>query len=233
MLRDLLPPTVATDAVEGDDSGAFLFPEELAAVERAIEHRKREHAIGRSCARRALGQLGFAPVPILSGPKREPLWPAGVVGSITHCEGYSAAAVAKDSELLAVGIDAELHAPLPEGVFQRIARPEEREQLAAASPGTHWDRLLFSAKEATYKAYYPLAQAWLGFEQATITFDERTRTFEARLLVEPVRAGSRLLARFEGRYAVHRNWVLTAIGVTVGSSDIRNFQNPPQGAESA
>jgi len=213
VIRELLPPTVVAETVEGDDPGAFLFPEELAAVERAIERRKREHAIGRGCARRALSQLGFAPVPILSGKKREPLWPAGVVGSITHCEGFSAAAVAKDSELLAIGIDAEVHGPLPEGVLERISLPEERERLANAPAGTHWDRLLFSAKEATYKAYYPLAQAWLGFEQASITFDELNRSFEVRLLVDPIRAGSRTLDRFHGRYAIHRNWVLTAIAL--------------------
>lgn len=211
MLSEILPPTVVVDAVEGDDPEAFLFPEELVAVARAIEHRKREHAIGRSCARRALARLGYPPLPILSGPKREPLWPAGVVGSITHCRGYSAAAVAKDSQLLAIGIDAELHAPLPEGVFERISLPEERERLATAPAGVHWDRLLFSAKEATYKAYYPLARAWLGFDQAAIAFDPDARTFEARLLVEPVRARSLSLQRFHGRFAIHGGWVLTAI----------------------
>jgi 4'-phosphopantetheinyl transferase EntD len=213
VFRELLPPTAVVEVVEGDDPDAFLFPEELAAVDRAIDRRKREHAIGRSCARRALTRLGLPPLPILSGPKREPLWPDGVVGSITHCEGYSAAAVAKSSQLLAIGIDAEEHAPLPAGVLERIALPEERERLGAASADTHWDRLLFSAKEATYKAYYPLAKAWLGFEQAAITFDADTGTFQVRLLVEPIRAGSRTLRGFEGRFAIQRNWVLTAIAV--------------------
>jgi 4'-phosphopantetheinyl transferase EntD len=213
VLRELLPPTAVVEAVEGDDPGAFLFAEELAAVERAIDRRKREHAIGRSCARRALSRLGFAPAPILSGPKREPLWPDGVVGSITHCRGYSAAAVAKNSQLLAIGIDAEEHAPLPAGVLERIALPEERERLAAASTDTHWDRVLFSAKEATYKAYYPLAKAWLGFDQAAITFDAESGTFQVRLLVEPIRAGSRTLRGFDGRFAIHRDWVLTAIAL--------------------
>ena len=218
MLRELLPPTVATEAVEGDDPSAALFPEELAAVERAIDRRKREHAIGRSCARRALGQLGFPPLPILNGPKREPLWPAGVVGSITHCDGYSAAAVAKERDLLALGIDAELHAPLPRGVLERISLPEERARLAAAAPGTHWDRLLFSAKEATYKAYYPLTKAWLGFEQASISFDESARTFEVHLLVEPIRAGGRAIGHLRGRYAVYGSWVLAAIAVNAAES---------------
>lgn len=215
MLREILPPNVYVEAVEGDDPEAFLFPEELATVERAIEHRKREHAIGRSCARRALAQLGFAPSPILSGPKHEPLWPAGVVGSITHCKGYSAAAVAKDSRLLAIGIDAEVHAPLPEGVLERVSLREERERLGNAPQGTHWDRLLFSAKEATYKVYYPLTKAWLGFEQAAISFDPDAGTFEVRLLVEPIHTRSLSLQRFQGRFAIHGDWVLTAIALAV------------------
>ena len=66
------------------------------------------------------------------GAKREPLWPAGVVGSITHCDGYRAAAVARATDLATVGIDAEPHEPLPDGVLAAIALPAEPPRAARA-----------------------------------------------------------------------------------------------------
>ena len=100
-----------------------------------------------------------------------------MVGSITHCAGYRACAVARAAHVAGVGIDAEPHAPLPAGVLGQIARPEERPLLARAGrtePAVHWDRLLFCAKEAVYKVWFPLAACWLGFEDAVLTLDPAT-----------------------------------------------------------
>jgi 4'-phosphopantetheinyl transferase EntD len=82
----------------------------------------------------------------------------------------------------------------------------------------HWDRLLFSAKESVYKAWFPLANRWLGFEDAVLAIDPCRRSFEARLLVPgPALAGGRL-TMFSGRWLVRDGLVLTAIGV-VGERD--------------
>src|SRR5262245_21280577 len=113
MIERLLPDYVACAESQGDDSSATLLPEEAPAVGRAIEARIREFTTARSCARRAMARFGVPPRPILSGPRREPLWPDGYVGSITHCDGYRAAAVARQQDALAIGIDAEPHEPLP------------------------------------------------------------------------------------------------------------------------
>jgi 4'-phosphopantetheinyl transferase EntD len=146
-------------------------------------------------------------VPILRGPTREPLWPPGVVGSITHCRGYRAAAVARQSDIWTIGIDAEPHEALPSGVAESVLIDSETAWLAAAPPGFHWDRVFFSAKESVYKAWFPLMQRWLGFEEAAVTFDPTAFTFEARILVPaPVPV-------FRGRYAVHEQLVLTAIAL--------------------
>ena len=75
-----------------------------------------------------------------------------------------------------VGIDAEPHEPLPPDVAGAIALDEElvgRAELTAADSAVCWDRLLFSAKETVYKAWFPLTHRWLGFEQASITIDPR------------------------------------------------------------
>lgn len=105
---------------------------------------------------------------------REPQWPSSLVGSITHTRGFRAAAVAPRSVLSSVGIDTELNCPLPDGVEESVTVTGEPQMLAAlarAVPLTHWGRLLFSAKEVVYKAWYPLTGRWLGFEDARLTID--------------------------------------------------------------
>jgi 4'-phosphopantetheinyl transferase EntD len=216
VIERILPgPIVAVEA--GDDERAVtLFPEEAAMVGRAVEKRRREFATGRDCAHRALERLGVPAGPVLAGNRGEPVWPAGVVGSITHCRGYRGCAVASAKDLAAVGIDAEPHEPLSAGLVEKVAGVEERSGLAEltrAEPEIAWDRLLFSAKEALYKAWYPLTERWLGFEDAVLTIDRRERTFAARLLVSGPRLGGAELRGFEGRWRVAEGLVLSAVAV--------------------
>ncbi|MBA9005548.1 4'-phosphopantetheinyl transferase family protein [Thermomonospora cellulosilytica] len=207
MIERILPPSAAAVCVYGDVPDAFLFPEEEAMVRRAVERRRREFASVRWCARRALADLGEPPGPILRGERGAPRWPHGVVGSMTHCEGYRAAAVARAGDVRAIGIDAEPHLPLPEGVLESVARPEEHGALGMTGPGVHADRLLFSAKEAVYKAWFPLTGRWLGFEQASVTFAP-DGTFTARLL-----APDPPLPVFHGRWAVDGGLIATAVTI--------------------
>lgn len=118
MIGDLLPPNVAAAEAWEDPTDAGLFPDEEALVANAVAKRRSEFATARRCAREALARLGMPPAPILSGPKREPQWPVDVVGSITHCEGYRAAAVARAGDVRALGIDAEPHAAFPTGSWR-------------------------------------------------------------------------------------------------------------------
>src|SRR5690242_4153856 len=102
VIEQLLPAGVAAAEEFQDRLDAALFPAEAAQIQGAVEARRREFATGRHCARQALAALGVPATPLLSGGHREPLWPAGVVGSITHCTGYRAAAVAPDERLAAI-----------------------------------------------------------------------------------------------------------------------------------
>lgn len=216
MLQAVLPAGVVCVESFADLPEAPLFPSEAAVVAGAVEKRRQEFATVRHCARQALGQLGLPPVPLLPGERGAPQWPAGVVGSMTHCQGYRAAALARSAELLAIGIDAEPNDALPEGVPRLVLRQEEAQmlaELAAGAPDVHWDRLLFSAKESVYKAWYPLARRWLDFHEASVTIFANGR-FEARLLVPgPVVAG-RPLAGFTGRWVASNGLVVTGIGLT-------------------
>lgn len=215
-LRALLPSAVAVAESRCDASEDQLFPAEREVISNAVSKRRAEFSTVRACARLALAELGYQPVPILPGLRGAPGWPAGVVGSMTHCLEFRAAALAHDWQIASIGIDAEPHGPLPEGVLKLVARPEERRRLSeldARSPQVHWDLVLFSIKEAVYKAWFPLTERWLDFQEASVQIDPSRRCFEAALLVTgPVLAGREVTA-FCGRFAVDDELVLTAIAI--------------------
>lgn len=216
MIDELVPATVVAVEAFGDPADPVaLFPEEEAVVARAVAKRRNEFTTARACARAALAKLGLPPVPIVPGLRGAPGWPTGVVGSITHCAGYRACALAFDTDVLTIGLDAEPNEVLPNGVLDMVASAEERvwlRELATASPDAHWDRLLFSAKESVYKAWFPLTQRWLGFEEAAVTA-ATDGTFSARLLVPGPVVRGRALTGFDGRWLVRDGLVLTTIVV--------------------
>jgi 4'-phosphopantetheinyl transferase EntD len=193
-----------------DDS--LLFDEERALVAAVAPGRYRDFVLGRRCARLAVEGLGLAPTPILVGERRQPLWPTGVVGAITHTDGYVAAAVARAGEVASIGIDAEADEQLPDGVGRRIVRPDERRLLALDDVGVAAiDRLIFSVKEAVYKAWFPLTGEWLGFLDARLELDPVGRRFAAHVLVDaPVVHGHRLQV-FEGRYVSVDGVIITTV----------------------
>lgn len=196
MIEGLLPRLAVSSEARHDPPEAVLLPAEEAIVARAVPKRRREFATGRWCARQALARLGLPPSAILAGPAGQPLWPDGIVGSITHCAGYRAAAVAWSGDVGALGIDAEPHAPLPDGVLDTVASDDERahlRRLADHAPDVHWDRLLFSAKESAYKAWYPTGGRILEFEEATVALDP-DGTLSARLVDGTALTGRWLVA---------------------------------------
>ncbi len=213
MLQDLVPPHVATACRTGDGSAVSRFPAEAALIAGAVASRRREFTTARCCARQALATLGVGPAPILRRPHGEPAWPAGVVGSITHCRGFRAAAVALASKARAIGIDAEPHAPLPQDVRGLVLRPEEERRAASTPGGICWDLLVFAAKECVYKAWFPLAGAWLDHADAAVSWDAREWSFCAELLGQPGLARSLRLEVLHGRFAVRNGLLLAAITV--------------------
>ncbi len=214
MIGDILPPEVVVHEAFGDVPDVVLFPAEEAVIAQAVDKRRREFATARACARAALAELGLPPAPIVPGVRGAPQWPAGVVGSITHCAGYRASAVARDRDVVTVGLDAEPHDDLPPGVLAVVASSGEQARLAALAavqPQVCWDRLLFSAKESVYKAWFPLTLRWLNFEDACVDFDRAAQTFTARLLVDGPVVNGAALTGFDGRWLVRDGLIATAI----------------------
>lgn len=198
-----------------DPAGLAPLPDEEPLVAKSVAKRRNEFVTVRYCARLALEQLGQPPVPILKGEKGEPLWPGGVVGSLTHCQGFRGAVVGQADAVRSVGIDAEPHDVLPDGVLDAVSLPAERAELSALPTGRHWDRILFCAKEATYKVWFPLTKRWLGFEDAHITFgvDQAggAGDFVSRILIDPAALAGPPLTELRGRWSVVDGLVLTAI----------------------
>ena len=217
LLSGVLPAveTLAAAEMYTDPPELTPLPEEEPLIAKSVAKRRNEFITVRYCAREALGELGVAPVPILKGEKGEPCWPEGIVGSLTHCQGYRGAAVARHAEVRSVGIDAEPHDVLPNGVLDAISLPGERVELEAMQAGLHWDRILFCAKEATYKAWFPVTRRWLGFEDAHITFDVDdtgdSGGFESRILIDPAAVFGPPLETLSGRWSVRDGLALTAI----------------------
>lgn len=198
-----------------DPPGLTPLPEEEPLIAKSVDKRRNEFVTVRHCARLALQQLGLPPVPILKGDKGEPCWPDGVVGSLTHTQGYRGAVVGRSASVRSVGIDAEPHGVLPDGVLNAISLPAERYEISGLPGGLHWDRVLFCAKEATYKAWFPLTQRWLGFEDAHITFGVDPSgvagTFVSRILIDPAARSGPPLNELAGRWSVGGGLALTAI----------------------
>ncbi|MBY6159629.1 4'-phosphopantetheinyl transferase superfamily protein [Mameliella alba] len=154
------PQAMAWGMAEAGGHG--LFPDETAAMTNAQPARRAEFAAGRRAARQAMARLGLPPAPVPMAPDRAPVWPTGLVGSISHAGGLCLAVVARATAFAALGVDLESDAPLDPDLISEICLPEELVGLPEAQRGGHAARI-FSAKEAAYKAHYPRARLVFGF----------------------------------------------------------------------
>jgi len=221
-----LPPDVPFAHASGEDHPEFrLYPEERALLgPGAARKRIVEFTLGRGCARAALAALdpGLADTPILRQNGRRPLWPAGVVGAITHHHGQAAAAVAREESYRGLGLDLEAVRPPSEGLLKRTLRPEERRALEALPPAERALRalLIFSAKESIFKALNPLGGIFIGFQDAALTevgapgADGRGRL--RWRLYRGCGADFPAGTEGEGGYAGREGWVLTGVWLKAG-----------------
>ncbi|MBZ0129760.1 MAG: 4'-phosphopantetheinyl transferase superfamily protein [Rhodobacteraceae bacterium] len=210
-LGRLLPDGVA--GAVSDPTGDYGRSEtpELASVVDATAKRRREFAAGRYAARAAMAGLGYPPYAIPGGADRAPVWPGGLVGSISHCASACVAVSAPEGAMLAIGIDIEPAEPLPSDLIDTICTPGERAWLATHLPGERGilARMIFSAKEAAYKCQYPLSSTVLDFDALTIRPDDSGPGFRAvfRQPVAPFQTGSAL----PGRSVTAAGYILTCV----------------------
>jgi 4'-phosphopantetheinyl transferase EntD len=170
-----------------DDLEFTLDPaEERLLSSRANEKRKAEFRLGRSAAHLALKQLGISsPPPVLQGPRREPLWPEGVVGSITHCDSFACASVARRQDASAIGLDLENAAAVPLGdLLDWLCHDSELEWVSCQGRRTDRLAMIFSAKEAVFKAFYPLCGRFFDFKDVKLAWMPSQKKFQGELLID-------------------------------------------------
>ena len=170
---ELFPPSCRCNEVP-EGQGEPLEPaEEFILSPQAAPAVRSLFKAGRSAARRGLAQLGLPSQAILRNEDRSPAWPKGIVGSITHTQGCAIAVVAHSSEVQGLGIDIELlDRKVSLNLVQKFAIPHEAEWVSASTDDEdqRWRLLrLLSAKEATFKTFYPLEKVDLGFLDVELT----------------------------------------------------------------
>ncbi len=224
-LRDLAkrfaPHGVGVGVADTTASAEPMLPEEAVAVASAIPSRKREFAAGRRAARDALQEIGAATAAIPKGTDRAPVFPAGLAGSITHTRQAALAIAAQNAQFRTLGVDIEPYAPLKAELLKAICTPQDREMLDGLPDNQRLlaARCLFSAKEAVFKAQYPLTGQVFGFDAASITFNPSRNGFTATFHrdIEAIRAGSTV----SGQCGIAGGHILTLVtlGATQGTEN--------------
>lgn len=169
-LPGLFPADVVVAETREAGNVGLLLPEEAAHLGRSVAKRAQEFAAGRVCARRALAELGITDFALRSAADRRPIWPDGIVGSISHTSGLCVVAVANRRDLLSIGVDCEVIGSVSADIQPMICLPIERDWIASL-PTAQRDAavaLVFSAKEAFYKCQSPLTGEWLDFHDLCI-----------------------------------------------------------------
>jgi enterobactin synthetase component D / holo-[acyl-carrier protein] synthase len=170
-----------------DQSNCRLHFEETLLLNSNVSPKRRaEFTLGRAAAQLALKQIGFDnPPPVLQGRSFEPLWPEGIVGSITHCHPWTIVIAAKRSVALTVGIDLES--------IQRMGR-EDISSLICVDSELDWAHddgdflvrltMIFSAKETIFKAFYPVCQRFIDFKEVKLSWIAGRKSFMGEFLID-------------------------------------------------
>jgi 4'-phosphopantetheinyl transferase EntD len=218
-LEALFPVSARVAALRGSGDVDLLLPAEAAHLGRSVPKRAQEFAAGRLCARRVFREFGIADFALEVGEDRQPVWPANLVGSITHTADFCAAVVAAKRSVKAIGIDAEAAASVTEKLWPRLFLGPEIEWLHSLTMTQRLSAaaLLFSAKEAFYKCQYPLVRQSLGFHDVSVRLPEwGAAVFSGTFLIEPQRKIELLehtSSPMRGRYLFLGSIVATGIAI--------------------
>ena len=212
LIESLFPPGVAAEiARTADQNPDDLLAQERACVRTASHGRLTEFAAGRRCARSALRRVGVTRHALLIGAGGAPAWPAQFVGSISHCDGLCAAAVAPSRLFASLGLDVETGHPLQEDLRPLVCGEDDIRRIARLRPPPigNWEKVIFSVKESVFKCWYPLGRTWLGFDDVNVDLLPRQLAFSAR--VSPGGpAGVRAPRIIAGRYCWSGGYVVSA-----------------------
>ena len=182
-------------------------------IGRAVAKRRPEFLAGRLCARAGIQRLTGLPQAPGLAPDRAPIWPGGLVGSITHGDDWAAAVVARRDAWRSLGLDVEtlLDDARASRLLEEILTPAERERLAPEQVGLGVT-LTFSLKESLFKALYPLVGRRFYFEDAELLAWDAEGRARLRLLCD-LSAEWHHGRELEAQYALFDGRLLSLVAV--------------------
>ncbi|RWC25108.1 MAG: 4'-phosphopantetheinyl transferase superfamily protein [Mesorhizobium sp.] len=151
-----------------DGDATHLLPNEAHSIPARQPAMRHASGAARWIAHGLLAELGIKDVAILRTPSGAPVWPDGITGSLAHDDDMAVAAVVPVGHIASLGIDVEPALPLQDEILALVATPADRTDAADRHLA---GRLLFAAKEAVYKAVYPLDREVLGYEDISVDLD--------------------------------------------------------------
>jgi 4'-phosphopantetheinyl transferase EntD len=211
-LKRCLPDSITWSIGRISDKQGPIFPVEELAISRAVAKRRDEFVAGRTCAREALHALGYPAVALPVEEDRRPAWPNDVVGSIAHSGEWATAIAANRDRFAGIGVDIERDEPLEEDLYAMVLRPEER-QLLSQSTNSGFSaidvaKLIFSIKEASYKAVSHRIGRWVDFQDVSVRISFEDREFFSSFLSSAVTT-DKLLTSVEGTFGHAEGYVVT------------------------
>ncbi|MBY6140894.1 4'-phosphopantetheinyl transferase superfamily protein [Leisingera daeponensis] len=208
LVRPLFAANVALAGADPLGTPAEPLAEEAAGLSpNAVKKRRNEFAAGRDAVHQAMRQLGVSPAPVQVGSDRAPVWPAGLVGSITHTKSCAMAVLAREGEVQALGVDVEEDTPLKAELLPAICSEREQAWLRRQDNPGQMAKVIFSAKEAAYKAQYTLSRAFYGFDGMELELDLAASAYQAFFTADrpPFLRGEAV----GGRFAVGAGLIMT------------------------
>ncbi len=212
MFERLLAQNIEFAQADPSRMEGSLYPQEDIFEGATARKRRQEFTAGRLLAREVLSRFGIHEFPLKVGESREPLWPPGVIGSITHAKGICAVAAGRLSEIVGLGIDAERVDRLKEDILPTVCTPEELHFLNSLPTGERLSHamLIFSAKESFYKCQYPLTRQWVGFKDVGIQLVREEKKFQILFHKELLGLPKNEILH-EGRYCFENGYVATSV----------------------
>lgn len=210
VVEKLFPSGVVAFETHAPGAVDDLLRSERECVVRCVDRRVKEFAAGRACARACLAEFGLESTALPAGPDRVPIWPPGVVGSITHTGNYCLAVVGPEMQFAAIGVDVARVGDMSASLWELIMRAEERDWLRGLEETVRQQMatVVFSAKEAFYKCQYALTRIWLGFESIAVGVQGNVFEVFLREASHPI---CRVQGPWVGRFSIDQALVITGI----------------------
>jgi len=210
-IKPLFSDCIVTECCRVEEKEYELYPEERVSIQNAVAKRQREFGAGRLCARKAMARLEIKDGPLLKGPDGSPVWPAGIVGAISHSNTWCGSAVARQKDIRGIGLDIETIDRVNIIIAKKVLSPVEMEWVNASDEEAQKRlALLFSAKETIFKCVAPVYGKRFGFFDTVITHVTEEQSFEVKLN-DKISAEVPNCSTLTGRYLMHEGDVFTGM----------------------